>query len=215
MIVILPMSLTAQEASAAMLRSDGAGVLVNKNSPQPSTALFSGDLIETQPKAAARIEASGSTAHIGPETMVQFTGDELVLEHGRLSVSTTRGMKVRAGCVTLTPANIAEWTHYDVSDLDGKVIVLAVKNDVNINAKSSLLTQAKQSGQTIRVTVHEGEQTSRDEKCGAPDDQHPVPSPAPLLNSPWTLGAGAVGIGLLTCLLALCRSSAPMSPKDP
>jgi hypothetical protein len=66
-IAILPASLLADDA-AAMLHSNGIGVLVNKNSAPPSTALFSGDLIETQKNAVAQIELSGSAANIDPET---------------------------------------------------------------------------------------------------------------------------------------------------
>lgn len=125
MAAILPVSLLADEVTAAMLRSNGAGVLLNKNSAPASTALLPDDLIETQPKAVARVEAIGSTADIHPETMVQFEGNELVLEHGSLSVNTSRGLRVRVGCLTVTPVKSAEWTHYDVVDIDGKVTVSA------------------------------------------------------------------------------------------
>ena len=72
MIAILPVSLPADDATAAMLRSNGVGVRVNENPAPASIALFADDLIETQKSAVARIEASGSTADINPETMVQF-----------------------------------------------------------------------------------------------------------------------------------------------
>jgi hypothetical protein len=104
MVAILPPSLAAQEASAIM-RSNGIGVLVNKQSAPSSTALFSGDLIETQPESVARIEASGSTADINPGTIVQFQVDELVLEHGSLSVNTSHGLRVHVGCVIVVPVN--------------------------------------------------------------------------------------------------------------
>ena len=116
MIVILPVSLYADDTGAAMLRSN-AGVLLNKNPAPASSALFPDDLVETAKNAGARIEATGSTAEINPDTVVQFEGNELNLEHGSLSVNTSRGMKVRVGCLTVTPVN-PEWTHYDVTDLD-------------------------------------------------------------------------------------------------
>ena len=212
-IAILPVSLPADEASAAMLRSNGVGVLVNKYSAAPSMALFSGDLIETQKTAVARIEASGSTADINPETIVQFKGDELVLEHGSLSVNTTRGLKVRVGCLTVTPVNNAEWTHYDVADLDGKVTVSALKNDVNIDSVASNLQQAKQSARSSRVSVREGEQKSREEKCGALDLK--TPGDGTIMSSPWTIGAGAVGVGVIICLGFICHNDDPVSPTKP
>ncbi len=73
--------------------------------------------------------------------------------------------------MTVTPVNDAEWTHYDVVDMDGKVTVSALKNDVYIDARSKNPQQAKQSAHSSRITVREGEQKSREEKCGGADDQ--------------------------------------------
>jgi len=215
MVAILPVSLPADAAAAAMLRSNGIGVLVNKNPAPASIALFADDLIETQQGAVARMEASGSTADINPETMVQFEGAELVLEHGSLSVNTSRGLRVRVGCLTVTPVNDAEWTHFDVVDLDGRVTVSGLKNDVYIDSRSSNPQQAKQSAHSSRVIVHEGEQKSREEKCGAADlkESGRLAGRGAIMNSPWAKGAGLVGIGL-TCWL-ICRGDDPISPTKP
>ena len=168
MMVILPVSLMADDTGAAMLRSSGA-VLVNKNQALPASALFPDDLIETQQGAIARIEVAGSTADISPDTVVQFEGDELVLEHGSVSVNTSRLLRVRVGCVTITPVN-ADWTHYDVKDVDGKITVSALKSDVYLEARSSnpqkASQKATQPAHSDRMIVREGEQKSREEKCG-------------------------------------------------
>lgn len=217
LITILPVSLWADDVSAAMLRSNGVGVFVNKNPASPANALFSDDLIETQKAAIARIDTGGSTADVNPESMVQFEGTELVLDHGSLSVNTARGLRVRVGCITVTPANDAEWTHYDVLDVDGKVTVSALKNDVNIDARSSSARQAKQSSQDNRVTVREGERKSREEKCGAAVLKATPTHLAGLgavMNSPYMqLSAAGVIIGL-TCW-AVCRGDNPISPVTP
>ena len=84
MIAILPVSLFGQDNASAMLRSNGIGVSVNKAPVPASIAVFPKDLVETQKQSVARLEASGSTADISPETIVEFNGDELVLEHGTL-----------------------------------------------------------------------------------------------------------------------------------
>jgi hypothetical protein len=217
MIVILPVSLMADD-TAAMLRSSG-GVLVNKNVAPASVALFPDDLIETQDKVAARIESSGSTADINPDTVLQFEGDELVLEHGSLSVNTSRGLKVRIGCITVTPVNL-DWTHYDVADMNGKVTVSAMKNDVYIDSRSntaqSAKDKAKQGAHFDRVTVRESEEKSRDEKCPAAPVKlsDRFAAKGAIMNSPWARGAGIIGIGVLTCW-ALCRSDEPISPSGP
>jgi len=217
MIAVLPLSLLADDV-AAMLRSSGVGVLVNKNPAPASIVLFSNDLIETQKGAVARIEASGSTADINPETMIQFEGSELVLDHGSLSVNTSRGLRVRVGCLTVTPANDAEWTHYDVADVDGKVTVSALKNDVYIDFRSRSPQQAKQAANSNRVTVQEGEQKSRDEKCGAADIKQSaahISGVGAIMNSPWAIRAGAAGVGAALCLGFFCRDDDPISPAKP
>jgi hypothetical protein len=217
MMVVLPVSLFAQENAAAILRSDGVGVMVNRNPALPSVALFPDDFIETQKAAVARIEASGSTADLSPETIVQFDGDELVLDHGGLSVNTSRGMQVRVGCVTITPVNNAEWTHYDVVDRDGKVTVSASKNDVYIDARSRKEQQAKPSSHSSRDIVREGERKSREEKCGGA--YPPAPASAAgagaIMNSPWVLAAAAGGVAVILCMGLLCRDDDAMSPAKP
>jgi hypothetical protein len=146
--------------------------------------------------------------------MVQFEVNELVLEHGSLSVNTSRGLRVKVGCLTVTPATDAEWTHYDVVDLDGKVRVSALKNDVYINASSNNPKQAKQSGHSDRVIVREGEQKSREEKCGAAYLQSPIAGSGAIMNSPWVIGAAAAGVVTVACL-GLCHQDDPISPTKP
>lgn len=211
MIAILPVSLLAQDTQAAMLRSNGIGVILNKNPAPASTALFPNDLVETQKNAVARIEASGSTADINVDTMVQFEGNELVLDHGSLSVNTSRGLRVRVGCVTVTPVNDTVWTQYDVVDVDGKVSVSALKSDVYINARTKNFEQAKQSARSNRVIVHEGERKSREEKCGAAYTQT---TSGAILNSPAAIGAGVAAVGVVACF-GLCHNDEPMSPTKP
>jgi hypothetical protein len=215
MLAILPLSFQAQDTAVAILHSDGVGVLVNKSSAPASIALFADDLIETEKAVVARLEFSGSAADINAETVIQFEGNELVLDHGSLSVNTSRGMTVRVGCLTISPANNAAWTHYDVADIYGKVNVSALKNDVNIDERTGSLREAKQPAHSNRVTVSEGEQKSREEKCGAADIRQPgTPLSGAIMNSPWTQRAGIVAVGVLTCW-ALCRSDDPISPTTP
>jgi hypothetical protein len=186
LIAILPVSLWADDTGAAMLRSSG-GVLVNKNVAPASTALFPDDLIETLKNIVARIEAIGSTADIHPETVLQFEGDELVLEHGSVSVNTSRQLRVRVGCITVVPVN-AEWTHYEVADSDGQVTVSSLENDVYIDSRSSNPQQAKQPEHSNHLIVREGEQKSRTEKCGAPVIKRIRPLRGPWRNHEFAMG---------------------------
>jgi len=212
-IATLPASLAADDNGAAILQSNG-GVLLNGNPAPATAALFPRDTIETQPMAAARVELTGSAIDISPETLVEFEGDEIVLEHGRVSVNTSRAFRVRAGCVIVTPAN-PTWTRYDVTDVDGKVTVAALKSDVNIDTRSANPQEAKRAANARRVSVHEGEQKSREEKCGAANFRPPgAAAQNGILDSPYTLGAALAVAGGLTCW-ALCRTDDPISPSTP
>jgi len=207
-------SLFAQDNASAILRPSG-NVFLNEHPAPNSSALYPDDLIETKKGAAARIEANGSAADLNPETMLQFEGYELVLDHGSLSVNTSRGLRVRIGCVTVAPVNTAEWTHYEVADVDGKITVSASKSDVYIEERSGNLEQAKKRTQSERTIVREGEQKSRTEKCGAADlPKDRLAGQGAGLNSPWARGAAAVAVGGLTCW-AICRSDNPLSPSSP
>jgi len=210
----LPVSSLGQEAATAILRSNGS-VLLNHNPAANPTAIYRDDMIETQKSAAARIEIAGSAADVNPETMLQFEGDELVLDHGSLVVNTSHGLRVRVGCVTVTPVNAEAWTHYEVADVDGKVKVFATKSDVYLNARSNKLESAKDAKRSTREIVREGEQKTRSEKCGAGDlDQDHLAGRGAVFNSPWAK-YGTIGlVGVLTCW-ALCRSDDPISPAKP
>lgn len=213
LIATLPLSLAADDTGGAILHSSGS-VLLNKN-PAPSTsALRSADLIETQSDAIARIELTGSAADMNPETLVQFNSGELILEHGSLSVNTSRSLKVRVGCVTVTPVRL-EWTHYDVSDVDGKVTVAALKNDVYIESRSANAQPAKQSARSDRTIVREGEQKSREEKCGgATLKESGVAGRGALMSSPYVVWSAAGVIVGVACW-ALCRGDDSISPDHP
>ena len=50
----------------------------------------------------------------------------------RLQLGTSRGMRVLVGCLTITPTRSSK-PSYDVTDVDGKVKIIAHKNDVKIH----------------------------------------------------------------------------------
>jgi hypothetical protein len=209
-------SLFAQQGGGAILRSNGVGVNLDEKPAPTSAAVFRDDLIETQKNASARLETSGSTADISAETMVQFQLDELVLDHGSLSIQTTRGLRVRVGCITITPVNETLATHYEVVDTNGKVNVSARKSDVYIDARSNKEQQVKKPEHSERAIVREGEQKSREESCGPAyiKASGTVPGVNAILNSPWAVAAGAAAVGVGICF-GLCHSDDPLSPAKP
>ncbi len=196
MILVLPQSLLAIDPASAILHTRG-GVWVNGSEVPDSTAIFSGDLLETKPGFAATLNADGSTVLIQPESVVKFQGDLLILEHGSVSVGTSKAMRVEVNCLTVVPIS-TDWTQYEVTDVSGKLLVAARKNDVRIK-QGSRAKLSKEPETDSGAIVREGEQGTRQESdvCGAP----PEPATAGNVLNPKWIAAGAAGGGILIWLL--------------
>ena len=202
------------EDTGATLRTQG-NVSVNGNPSSPSSAIFPNTLIETQKNGSASLEMTGSRVAIGPETIVEFEGDELKLEHGSLSVLAFRSMVVKVGCILVVPVR-SEETLFQVTDQTGRVTVSAIRNDVNIKNSAKTRKSVTDSTRSEQVTVPQGEQKSRDENCGAtPYETRAAPAGMQgWFNSPYATAAGAGGIAGLVCWL-FCYSNNPASPSVP
>jgi hypothetical protein len=216
LLVLLPASVSADDsaATAALLRTSGS-VLVNQSAAPASIAVFAGDAIETRPGSSARIEYTGSSIDISPETVIRFENGEIVLDHGSVTVTSFRQFRVRAGCVLATPV-AAEKTTYFVKDTDNRVTVLAREKDVKLESHSGSLKSASQKEGSSQEIVRQGEQKSREEHCGAGDLRPSSVNPAAgnILNSPYAVGTATAVVVGLTCW-ALCRSDEPASPSSP
>lgn len=212
MIVVLPSSLMAQDATRGLLHSDG-GTWLNGSQAPATAAVFPDSLVQTQAGHSARIDVAGSTILIKPETETQFQGTVLVLTHGSLQLVTTTKMEVLVGCISIIPTT-AERTEYDVTDVDGKVKIVVSKNDVNVHSHGAALLRSKQAASPDTI-VHEGGQATREERCGGPSKPaEAAGAKGAILNSPTAVAAGATAIGILTCW-TLCRGDNPVSPSIP
>ena len=212
MVVVLPTSLMAQDSARAMLHNDG-GAWVNGNPAPKSTAIFMHDLVRTQKENSARIDADGSTITVEPETIVQFEGDELVLEHGSLQVNTFRGMRVRINCVTVSPP-AQEWARYDVTDVDGSVLVLAHQNDVKIHYSGPATWRSKHVEFAGRDGISRRAGDSRGPMRGSAQARHSRDANLPILKTPLANGIGGAVIVGVACW-AVCRGDDPISPDKP
>lgn len=210
MVVVVPVSLLGQTPSA-ILHTQG-GVWVNNYEATDSSTIFSGDTLETKPGFSSNLVLEGSAVLIQPESVGTFKGDLLELDHGGVSVETSRSFKVRVHCITVTPVS-SDFTQYDVSDVNGTVQVAARKKDVNVEIeghhKPSVENAGTQGG-SVRGgsvqggSVHEGEQHSYNESqvCGAP----PRTPETKGIPAKWLEigGAGVAGGTLLICVLLPC-----------
>jgi len=209
-----PAALAASDPGSAVLRSNG-GVWVNGTEVVASIVIFPGDLVETRPGFVANLDAEGSSVLVQSESVVKFQGNYLDLEHGGVSVGTSTLMSVHIKCMRIEPVAAAR-TQYDVIDRTGAVHVAARKNDVNIKQSEGLRKPAAGNSSAQSATVHEGEQTTRDETtaCGAAERPE---GPGHALNTKWIeIGGGAAG-GVIALCLILCRGSSPssVSPSNP
>ncbi len=147
LVLITPSALFAADLGAAMLYSNGATWLNGSSLPK-SSAIFSGDLVQTTAGSVAKINASGSTLAVLSDSLVQFEGNAVKVEHGGVTVSTSKAMATRAGDLTVTPA-ASVWTQFDVTNLDGKVQIAARKGDLTIDDGTGTTTLAQGQQTTV------------------------------------------------------------------
>jgi len=201
------------QTGAAVLRTQG-GVWVNGYEAQDYSAVFPGDLLETKVGSQATLNMEGSTVLIQPEAVAKLQNNLLELDHGSVSVGTSKSFKVRVNCITVVPV-LNEWTQYDVTNLNRTIQVAARKNDVNVERELDHRTPSPQTEASRGSTVHEAEQKGFDESeiCGPPAR----PAGAGTTVNPKWIAVGAAGVGVLVCIL-LCRgtpSKPPISPSTP
>jgi hypothetical protein len=215
LIAVVPASLMAQTSDRelrGLLHSDG-GTWLNGSPAPPISAIFPDSLVQVQSGHSARINVEGSTVLIAPETIVQFQGNELALDHGSLQLDTAREMKVLIGCVTVAPLTSDE-TQYNVTDVDGRVKVVALKNDVKIHLHGAV--RNSKQGASSDLIVREGEQATRRDRCGALIQPTQGTTDGAVLDSPWFWGTGVAAVAVITCLgLLCCPSDDPVSPSKP
>ncbi len=195
------------QTGAAVLRTQG-GVWVNGYEAQDYSAVFPGDLLETKVGSPASLNMDGSTVLIQPESVAKLQNNLLELDHGSVSVGTSKSFKVRVNCITVVPV-LNAWTQYDVTNLNRTIQVAARKNDVTVEREMDHRTPSPQTEASRGSTVHEAEQKGFDESeiCGPPAR----PAGAGTSVNPKWIAVGAAGVGVLVCVL-LCRGT-PTKPS--
>ena len=215
LVVILPVTLFAADRPAAMLYSHGTALL-NGHSITRSSAIFFGDLVQTNTDSAANINASGSIVLVLNDSLVQYQNDAVKLERGGISVSTSKLLATRAGGITVSPAASA-WTEFEVRDVDGTVQIAARKGNLTISDESGTATLAQ------------GEQTTREDSASQKDQDQdqdkkkkkkkkkgaaaaPAAAEGGVFNSPIAVGIGGAVI-LGGAVWVLVQGDEPASPS--
>jgi len=209
---LFPSSIFAADSDAAMLYTHGAAWVNGVHVPRFSSAIFSGDLLQTRSDTVADINEPGSTITVLADSLVEFQPSSLHIEHGGVTVSTSRAVATVAGDVNVKPASSA-WTEFNVVDVDGTVRIAARKGSLNITYGKEVFTLAQ------------GQETTRDESSpdsnsdGKKSKKKNGGGTAPgasggWLDSPVAIGVGAAAVmGVTTWVLI--QSDDPASPSKP
>jgi len=214
--VVFATALFAADQPAAILYSHGIAML-NGSSIARSSAIFSGDLVQTNRDSAANINASGSIVLILNDSLVQYEGSTVKLEHGGVAVSTSKSLATRVGNLTVSPAaNV--WTEFEVRDVDGQVQIAARKGDLAIGDETgtSTLPQGQQTtreqSQSQDDSQAQTDNNKKKKKRKAAADGPAAAATGGILDSPWAIGIGGGAI-LGATVWTLVQSQQPASPS--
>ena len=149
--------------------------------------------MQTAPDSVAKINALGTSLTVLADSLVQFEGSAVKLEHGGVAVSTSKGMATRAGEVTVIPVR-SVWTQFNVRNVDGQIRITAQKGDLTVSDGAGTTTLAQGQQTTLegsQGSSQPGEKKKKKKGGGAipgaaggvltlpsPPGSAPVPSPA-------------------------------------
>jgi hypothetical protein len=214
LLFLFPASMFAADSSAAMLYTNGTAWINGAHVPRYSTAIFFGDLLQTRSDTVANINSPGSTITVFSDSLVQFEGSSLKIEHGGVTVSTSKGVATTAGDVKVAPASEA-WTEFNVIDVDGTVRIAARKGDLTVSDGAETVTLAQGQETTRDESSDTSDKNSKDKKKSKKRGVGAAPGASGgILNSPVAVGIGAAAIGGVTAWVLL-HNDEPASPSKP
>jgi len=210
LLLLFPVAMDAADSNAAMLYAYGPAWVNGAHVPRSSSAIFSGDLLQTRFDSVANINEPGSAITVHSDSLVQFEATVIRIEHGGVTVSTSRQVATIAGDVKVTPASHS-WTEFNVVDIDGTVRIAARKGDLTISDGKDVFALAQ------------GQETTRDESASDTDSSKKhkkrggAAAPAAgggILNSPLAVGIGGAAIAGVAAWV-LIQDDNPASPSKP
>jgi hypothetical protein len=208
----------AADSGVAMVHAQGVAWVNGLHVPS-SSAIFSGDILQTRSDSAADINAPGFSASVLNDSLVRFDGSSMKVEHGGVTVATSKGVSTIAGGVHVAPAS-TKWTEFNVTDNNGTVTIAANKGDLTITDDSGTVTlpqgqqttrddQTPQSSSTDNSNTNKNSKKNAKQQSGAPAAAH-----GGVLDSTLAIGVGGAAAAGIT-LWVLSRSDNPVSPSKP
>ena len=213
LLVFFPLSLLAADSNAAMLYTNGAAWVNGTHVPRSASAIFSGDLLQTRSDSVADINEPGSSITVLSDSLVQFDVSAVRLEHGRVTVATSKRVAATAGDVKVAPAS-STWTEFNVTDVDGTVKIVARKGDLTVNDGMEVVTLAQGQETTRDESSPDTSKNGKKRRNGKGQTGAPTAAHGGIMDSPYAVGiGGGAVIGLTTWVLL--QSSNPASPEKP
>jgi hypothetical protein len=204
-VLLLPAFLFGSDA--AMVTTAGHALL-NGNETPGSSALFTGDVVATPPGSAATIDAHGSMVLVQPNSSVQFKGNYLDMANGDVVVTTSKGMAVKVGKFTVSPA-AAQSSKFEVSH-SGSMIQIAARQG-SLNISDGVNTQTLQEGQqTTRSDLEPPENVKTEAPASGSGGVH-------MSHAAWYAIGGAAAAGATAGIVLATHNSShhPVSPATP
>jgi hypothetical protein len=214
-IVLLAVPASAADSGNALLYAKGS-VLVDGKAVTDSSAVAPGNAVQTGENSSASITVAGSTVMVAANSQLTFQPDAITLQHGAVSVGTSSRMRVKIGCLEVTPVG-AIWTKYEVVDASGVAKVAARKESVLVENGSRLqaASNSKAAGGGSQ-TLSEGHEAARDETCAV--EKHPQTAPVsgtqPFYAQPYFL-YGTIAAAAVFTVWILWPCDDPVSPSAP
>jgi hypothetical protein len=209
---LFPASLLAADSNAAMLYTNGTSWVNGAHVPRASSAIFFGDLLQTRSDTVANINSPGSSITVLSGSLVQYEGSSLKIEHGGVTVATSKEVATTAGDVKVVPASSA-WTEFNVIDVDGTVRIAARKGDLTVSDGTGTTTLAQGQETTRQETSDQSDQDNKKKRKKRSTGAEPAAGGG-MLNSPVAVGVGAAAIGGITAWVLL-QNDNPASPSKP
>ena len=206
---LFPAQMMGEETASAMLYTAGSAWL-NGSAVPKSSAVFSGDLLQTRSDSTASIQANGSSVMVMADSLVKFEGPAVEVEHGGVRVTTSKALAAHAGDVTIKPAGNS-WTEFQVVDVDGRVQIAANKGDLTVQDDQGTTT-VSQGQQTTRDDTSNPEKKKKRKRAGAaPAGQGGI------MSSPWAVygGMAVIGGGAVWIFLQNSPPASPACPTNP
>ena len=140
--VLFPASIVMADANSAMLSASG-NVTVNGSLIERTTAIFSGDKVQTGANSIATLTSEGSAVTVPGNSSLIFSRSSVNLLSGGALVSTSRGMTVRVNRLLVQPARGAQ-ARFQIAQNQGQLEIIAREGTLAID--NGIKTIALQAG---------------------------------------------------------------------